>query len=621
MSQPQSASWASSRAGAAPGLRSAAMDSDGKAGPGIQGEQLLAPNSSIAFNHILRSLIEQHERETGGDAVVPRAPWVGTPKTPQSEKNFQQQPPPSSIPGAVEQPLDPPPDPSSSLCMPWQPDLPDSLPPIVDLLDVDDVGSRDNPSTPYEDKEQNYKALEKFQKPPDMGDNKRQLMSVSYSHKGMPTMVDEKTIQALTGGMQEDFRNSKSWGERIVQSKGFSISSAAVILLNTFYIGVQADLLIRVEFDRVLKGSENPWRIHFFIVDFIFAILFTIELAARFILLKRSFFFGKDKLWHLFDFIIIVSSGVELIGEAMGNTMGSGMSVLRSVRLVRILRLVRLASSIEVIKSMVRSMQTMIHALSGVLSSFVPAIIVLCICIYMMDLVILESVRTYLGRIPPYEIATLAEQENVNLCVEYYANVFAAFFTLLASVTGGYDWTDVSKPLKEINTWYEVFFQFYVIFVMLGVLNVIAGLFVNVATTATSLEQDMIVDEQIKQEHKFIKKLVDLLTSGDSDGDGMLALSELQEYLTDERVKAYFNTLNLDVKCLAQVFNILDPDNRGVMEVSRFAKGCIEFRGIAKNIDLVIINRSIFDLHQKVEYFTEQIESISGSLNISRALK
>jgi len=116
-------------------------------------------------------------------------------------------------------------------------------------------------------------------------------------------MVDEKTIQALTGGMQDDYRNSKSWGERIVQSKGFSISSAAVILLNTFYIGVQADLLIRVEFDRVLKGSENPWKIHFFIVDFIFAILFTIELAARFILLRRSFFFGKEpwpkmQAWH-----------------------------------------------------------------------------------------------------------------------------------------------------------------------------------------------------------------------------------------------------------------------------------------------------------------------------------
>jgi len=272
--------------------------------------------------------------------------------------------------------------------------------------------------------------------------------------------------------------------------------------------------------------------------------------------------------------------------------------------LVRILRILRLASSIEAIKNCVRSMQTMLHAIGGVMSSFIPALIVLCICIYICDLFILEAVRGHLlGMVATSIILTTETTANVEELEGYYGNAGECFFTLLAAVTGGFDWTDVSNPLGNISYFYKVFFQMYIIFVMIGVLNIIAGLFVNVAMTATSLDQDMVVDELIKEEARFVKKLVDLLNEGDADGSGTMSWDELVGYLEDERIKAYFNSLDLDVRCLTKVFEILDPHSCGALEVDieMFAKGCIENRGFAKNIDIVTVRTAVDKIDSKLD--------------------
>lgn len=563
------------------------------AGMGWPQSQMLAPHSSDRFNQLLAALIEEHEREVGEvRGMNGQSP----------SKSNSRQIPNSADSAEPEEParrqIQPPSE--NSPPQPGVPDLPNALAPIMDIEDSsrlasptskqhsDDVDS----STPG-------------------GNNRGSAFTVTK----IPTLIDggihdevivKKVVQKMTN---RETGGGKTGGEKIVASLYFSISSATIILLNTIYIGFQADVMVRIQFERVAGNPNDKWDTFFFIFDIIFCILFSVELIARLFFLGLDLFSrGPDKYWHFFDSVIVVTSAFELIAEAAGQSMGSGLSVLRSVRLVRILRLVRLASSIDVIKAMVRSMQTMIYALGGVISSFVPALIVLCIIIYICDLFILEAVRSYLKA--DVGLLVQAEQDvqaNVVILQSFYGGMFTAFFTLLASVTGGYDWTDCSNPLKEIHFTYEIFFQMYVIFTMLGVLNVIAGLFVNVATTATALEHDMVIDESIKQEQKFTMKIVELLNSGDSDGDGLLTMEELHEYVTDERVKAYFNTLNLDVLCLGKVFKLLDTEQTGEIDVMKFATACIQWRGLATNIDLVIINNSIERLDQKLLFVIDKL--------------
>jgi len=569
-------------------------------------------NGHYTFHQLVKMLVAEHERtlaETEGDAIRPPLdilPFPPVHTAPvyniENGSDFITRPQPTCIAARKDSVL-------STMSCASESEMVEKYPsavrkkmkPIKRALktqDEDVDGDNDNEIESADDAK---------------GPRESTLTSVTQStEKTQPRFSHYSADKALFGDEQTDmlrqlaYHNQggvggeRTMGEKLVYSKAFSFFSAAIIVVNTFYIGIQADNMVRHSFDKAngKQGADPP---SFIAYDAVFCFLFSIELLSRLILLRVKFFNGHERWWHLFDTLIITTSAIELIGEAAGESMGSGMSVLRAIRLVRILRLLRLASSIELIKTTVRSMQTIMHALGGVISSFIPALVILCLCIYIVDLLFLEAVRTYVSELADRASLTEIEKTNISELQDAYGSAYDAFLTLLAAVTGGVDWADVAKPLARINPINRVFFQIYVIFVMLGVLNVIAGLFVNVATTATALDKDLAVDEMIKSEHRFVKKLVTLLNDADGDGGGSISWDELMHYIEDERVKAYFNTLSLDVKCLARLFEILDKDSCGEIEIVDFAKGCIEYRGVAKNIDIAVLRAEIQAVSEKID--------------------
>jgi len=280
---------------------------------------------------------------------------------------------------------------------------------------------------------------------------------------------------------------------------------------------------------------------------------------------------------------------------------------LRTARLVRILRLIRAMSGIESIKSMVRSMQTLVHGLSCVASSIIPAFFVMGMCIYICDIFILEAVRSYLTS------NLLWDEGEVEILHRFYKDIGETSFTLLASVTGGINWVESATPLEKISGWYKVLYQAYVIFAMLCILNIIAGLFVNVSMSAGTLENDMEIDAMIKEETRYVQKLVELLADSDTDHSNTVSWDELTTHLEDERVKAYFNTLKLDMKTLSRIFELLDPDGDGEIDIEIFAKGCIEHRGLAASVDVVLLRNAIDDVGKKVD------QVLTDAKNASRA--
>merc|ERR1711988_321314 len=64
---------------------------------------------------------------------------------------------------------------------------------------------------------------------------------------------------------------------------------------------------------------------------------------------------------------------------------------------------------------------------------------------------------------------------------DWYRSLPQAMFALLASISGGTDWITIMEPLGEIHWGYRVVFTFYVFFVVVGVLNVLTGVFLESA--------------------------------------------------------------------------------------------------------------------------------------------
>merc|ERR1712176_1754781 len=61
----------------------------------------------------------------------------------------------------------------------------------------------------------------------------------------------------------------------------------------------------------------------------------------------------------------------------------------------------------------------------------------------------------------------------------WYRSLPMAFMTMLMCITGGVDWVEAVRPLGRIHWFYETIFVLYILFVVIGVLNVLTGIFVE----------------------------------------------------------------------------------------------------------------------------------------------
>merc|ERR1712232_1414521 len=72
-------------------------------------------------------------------------------------------------------------------------------------------------------------------------------------------------------------------------------------------------------------------------------------------------------------------------------------------------------------------------------------------------------------------------------------------------------------------------------------------------------------------------------------------------YMGDEKIKAYFMSLDIDVSSATKVFNLLDQEKTGNVELEKFVGGCLKYRGTAKNVDVAILSEKVDDVLERVD--------------------
>merc|ERR1711933_293659 len=101
-------------------------------------------------------------------------------------------------------------------------------------------------------------------------------------------------------------------------------------------VGVQTDWMAR-------NLKEVP-PVPFQVLEWIFGIVFTVELAVR-LFAHGWHFFYKPEIgwmgWNLFDLTIVILQWLEILLELMAAGLGLDFSLLRILRLMRVIRLAR----------------------------------------------------------------------------------------------------------------------------------------------------------------------------------------------------------------------------------------------------------------------------------------
>uniref|UniRef100_A0A7S0AQT2 EF-hand domain-containing protein n=1 Tax=Pyrodinium bahamense TaxID=73915 RepID=A0A7S0AQT2_9DINO len=242
-------------------------------------------------------------------------------------------------------------------------------------------------------------------------------------------------------------------------------------------------------------------------------------------------------------------------------------------------------------------MRLMVCSILMSLASLSWALLLLFIIMYTFSIVFMQGAIMYLQ-----DPTSSREADSIrDGVVLWYGSVFETMYTLLASIVGGADWMDVVRPLEKISMVYRLLFSFYIVFVVIGVLNVLTGIFVERACEMSGLDRDLVIQTQLKRDETFLTEMTRIFQEADADGSGTVTWEEFKGYLENDRVKAYFTAQQLDAFDARTLFDILNDGNGDEMNIQSFIVGCQRLKGLAKGVDLVAVLQETRLLNRKVK--------------------
>merc|ERR1712137_955433 len=157
----------------------------------------------------------------------------------------------------------------------------------------------------------------------------------------------------------------------------------------------------------------------------------------------------------------------------------------------------------------------------------------------------------------------------------------------MGAISGGDDWAGLAENLREIGDGYYLCFALYVMFVSLGVLNIVTGFFVDGTIQASANQKDLMLKAAHEKRNTMLEMLGDLFVHLDADQSGKISSEEFESHLSDETVQEYFCVLEIQLEEARDLFRILDTGRTGEVSIEEFTNGCLKITGSPTSFDIL----------------------------------
>lgn len=316
-------------------------------------------------------------------------------------------------------------------------------------------------------------------------------------------------------------------------------------------------------------------------VESLFTFIFIIEWAIRLGAFQRLFFATKERGWHAFDTLLIVAGFSEVIMGIVtgGDNPGGETLILRVLRIVRLMRLLRIMRFVGVF----RELRLLISGLLGSTRALLWSVVLLALVLYIFGIFFGQGVLTYITS--GDDVPETAKAELLH----HFGSMDTTMVTMFAVISGGTDWLDVMEKLSEISSFYNWAFIVYIMVTYHGILHVVVGIFVDSTMTASRNDRDLVIADELSRKDSYMAQMTEVLKETDMDESGTISWQEFESKLSDERVKAYFAALELDMAEARGLFDLLDTEETDEVPIDEFVVGCFRLKGGAKGIDLAAL--------------------------------
>jgi len=230
---------------------------------------------------------------------------------------------------------------------------------------------------------------------------------------------------------------------------------------------------------------------------------------------------------------------------------------------------------------MFRDLRLMVCSLSQSMASLFSALLLLLSVIYLFSLLFMHAAAFY--------VREGGEEDVVEALRAHYGNLWVTMFSLFLAISNGADWKQLAEPLGKIHWGFELMFSFYVLFVFIGVLNVLTSSFVERAREFSRLDRDLATQGELASQEAFLAEVRTIFEEVDDEEAGRITWQKFRDYLKSDQAQAFFATQQLDTSDAARLFSLLEQDEEGAVNIEEFTLGCMRLRGPAKSSDMAAL--------------------------------
>jgi len=367
--------------------------------------------------------------------------------------------------------------------------------------------------------------------------------------------------------------------EKSLSHPGFIVGIAVVIGLNAILLGIQIN-------HEAVDGSRV---MVFEFAEYFCLFVFTVELLLRILAMKSQFCARHDRYWNCFDTFLVSTSWVELILSFAARTQGTNPTsslpgpggalgkLVKMARLARIMRIIRMLRFFNKIRIMVAM-------IVGSMASLFWLLALLFSLMYFFAIVLTQGATDIVN--PPPGMESFVDPETTTLVQHFFGSLISTIYTLFMTLCSGVSWEAPARATQAMGRPYFECFLFYVFFTFFSVLNIVTGVFVDGAIQRGNSDRATMIEHTMMVQRKYASSLRQLLEEIDQDGSGVISHQEWVEAQKNENLIACMSALGVGGSSVDVLWEILDSDGDGCVDIHEFVNGMMHLKGGATAIDM-----------------------------------
>eukprot|EP00747_Dinoflagellata_sp_TGD_P222361 gnl/TRDRNA2_/TRDRNA2_94065_c0_seq1.p1 gnl/TRDRNA2_/TRDRNA2_94065_c0~~gnl/TRDRNA2_/TRDRNA2_94065_c0_seq1.p1 ORF type:complete len:590 (+),score=112.45 gnl/TRDRNA2_/TRDRNA2_94065_c0_seq1:67-1770(+) len=384
-------------------------------------------------------------------------------------------------------------------------------------------------------------------------------------------------VAVATQAAQKSIGRIREGMIRIMDHRYFNYVISMMVVANAVFIGLDEEYRARVRL-KLIDDSDMSLLHVLEASEHIFTVLFCVETSFRFFALGFSFFFSSHSPWwcplhpwNLLDLCLAVNS-----------ILASSGASRRSADALRVLRLGRLLWFLHLFKELWIIVVGIMSAMRTVCWAF----LLLFLIIYVFGLVITR----YLGQ------QHLSDPE----VYELFGDLWKSMFTLFTMVTDE-GWAFVVRTVHERNSLFSFLLVIFFMVTNWGIMNVVIAVVIEATVGKALHHMENYVKIAAEERQQAIVNICEVFWVTNPDGTGHLTKAKFLQALEDEDVVRRLHEVGIDVRQADSLFDLLDFDRSGELDVYEFTEGVLEARGPAEAMDVLRMKYDLQRFHDKVK--------------------